>query len=355
VKLFSRSSAAKALTLAAVSALVLSGCAAAPEEEATDAAAADFLACAISDEGSWEDKSFNQATQSGMNRAVEELEISIELLRSVSTDDFEPNLQTSVDAGCDVIIGVGYKIGDAIKKIGEANPDVNFALIDFNPEVANVKPLMYDVAQAAFLAGYAAADYSTSKVISTYGGIPIPPVTDFMTGYYYGAMQWGLDNGKSVKVVGWDPVAETGDFMGNFDANSTVSKQFALSHLDQGADVIMPVAGNQFTAVTTSIDEINPKAVMIGVDTDVSADNPDLAKYVFTSVEKRMALNVFEVISSLLKKEPFDSAVYLGTLENKGVGISPFYGFEASLSSGLLEKLAELETGIINGTYKPKG
>jgi basic membrane protein A len=353
VKLISRSSAAKALSLAAVSALVLSGCAAAPEEETTDAAAVDFLACAISDEGSWEDKSFNQATQSGMNRAADELGVSIELLRSVSTDDFEPNLQTSVDSGCDVIIGVGYKINDAIKKIGEANPDVSFVLIDSDPGVANVKPLNYDVAQAAFLAGYAAADYSTSKVISTYGGIPIPPVTGFMTGYYYGAMQWGLDNNASVKVVGWNPVTEEGDFMGDFTANSAVSKQFAMSHLDQGADVIMPVAGNQFTAVTTSIEEINPKAVMIGVDTDVSADNPDLAKYVLTSVEKRMALNVFDIISSLLKGEAFDSSSYMGTLENKGVAISPFYDFK--ISAGLMDKLADLEAGIIGGTYKPQG
>ncbi len=50
MKLFSRSSAAKALSLAAVSALVLSGCAAAPSADGP-AEEIDFLACAVSDEG----------------------------------------------------------------------------------------------------------------------------------------------------------------------------------------------------------------------------------------------------------------------------------------------------------------
>jgi basic membrane protein A len=176
-----------------------------------------------------------------------------------------------------------------------------------------------------------------------------------MTGYYFGAMQWGLDNDTEVEVLGWDPAAETGDFMGNFDANSEVSKNIALTQLNAGADVILPVAGNQFTAVTTAIDEVNPDAVMLGVDLDVAGNNADLAPYILTSIEKRMTVAVFGLIKSLVDGAAFDVTPYLGTLENAGTAISPFRDFEANLSADLAARLEELVTGIADGTYKPKG
>ena len=356
MKLISRSSAAKALTLAAVSALVLSGCAAAPEEDATDAAAVDFLACAVSDEGKWLDKSFNEAVYTAMTQAEKDLGISIETLESDSSEAFEPNLNSLVEAGCDIIVANGFLIGDALAKVSSENPDVNFALVDGSvADSTNVKPLFFETAESAFLAGYAAADFSKSKVIGTYGGVPIAPVTDFMTGYYYGAMQWGTDNDTEVKVLGWDPVAETGDFMGNFDANSDVSKNIALTQLNGGADVILPVAGNQFTAVTTAIDEVNPEAVMLGVDLDVAGNNADLAPYILTSIEKRMTVAVFGLIKSLVEGAAFDVTPYVGTLDNGGTAISSFRDFEADLSADLAARLEELQTGIKDGTYKPKG
>ena len=357
MKLISRSSAAKALSLAAVSALVLSGCAAAPEASpSVEPGSVDFLACAVSDEGNWNDKSFNEAVYTGLKQAETELGISINALESATPEDFEPNLQASVDAGCDIIIGVGFALGDAITKVSAANPDLNFALVDSGSESTNVKPLLFETAEAAFLAGYAAADISTTKTIGTYGGLPFPSVTDFMTGYYYGAMKWGEDNGEEVTVLGWDPMSpDTGSFMGGFAPNSPESLAIAKTQITGGADVVLPVGGNQFTAVQSAIDELNPDAAMLGVDVDIAAQNPDLAKYILTSIEKRMAIATFDVIKSLVDGAAFDATPYLGTLANKGVAISAFTDFSSKVSSGLADKLAELEAGIIDGSIKPKG
>jgi basic membrane protein A len=355
VKLFSRSSAAKALSLAAVSALVLSGCAAAPEEAPT-AEPIDFLACAVSDEGNWNDKSFNEAVYTGIKQAETELGVQISALESATPEDFEPNLQASVDAGCDLIIGVGFALGDAITKISAENPTLNFALVDSGSESPNVKPLLFETAEAGFLAGYASADYSTSKTLGTYGGLPFPSVTDFMTGFYYGAMQWGMDNDTAVTVLGWDPAnPDGGDFMGGFAPNNPESLAIAKTQIQAGADVILPVGGNQFTAVQSAIDELNPDAVMLGVDVDIAAQNPDLAMYILTSIEKRMAVATFDVIKGLVDGAAFDATPYIGTLANKGVAISAFTDFSSKISSGLEARLAEIEAGIIDGTYKPKG
>lgn len=355
MKLFSRSSAAKALSLAAVSALVLSGCAAAPSADAP-AEEIDFLACAVSDEGNWNDKSFNEAVYTGLMQAQTELGVQVNALESATPEDFEPNLQASVDAGCDLIIGVGFALGDAITKISAENPDLNFALVDSASESTNVKPLLFETAEAGFLAGYASADYSTSKTLGTFGGLPFPSVTDFMTGFYFGAQQWATDNDSEVTVLGWDPAnPDGGDFMGGFAPNNPEGLAIAKTQIQAGADVILPVGGNQFTSVQSAIDELNPDAVMLGVDVDIAAGNPDLANYILTSIEKRMAVATFDVIKALVDGAAFDATPYVGTLANKGVAISPFAAFESKISSGLAARLAEIEAGIIDGTYKPKG
>jgi basic membrane protein A len=141
--------------------------------------------------------------------------------------------------------------------------------------------------------------------------------------------------------------------MGGFTPNS--STEIAKTQITGGADVILPVAGNQFTSVQSAIDELNPDAVMVGVDVDIAAGNPDLAKYILTSIEKRMAIATFDLIKGLVDGVAFDATKYVGTLENKGVGYSAFTDFSTKVSSGLVDKLAELEAGIIDGTYKPKG
>lgn len=360
MKLFSRSSAS-ALSLVAVSALVLSGCAAAPEAEPTESAAptVDFLACAVSDEGSWNDKSFNEAVLDGLERAESELGVEIKAAESASGDDYEPNLQVMVDAGCDVTFGVGFLLVDPINKIAEANPTVNMAIVDgWSNGATNLKPIYYSMNQSSFLAGYLAAEYSTSKTIGTYGGAQIPSVTDFMTGYYYGAMQWAEDNGTDVKVVGWNPKTEKGDFTGDFVPNSPTSKTIALSQLNAGADVIFPVGGDQFSAVKAAIDEVNPDAVMIGVDKDIALTNEEVSAYVLTSAEKRMANAVFDIISEMVAGGSFvggDAGAYVGTLANGGTGISPLYDFDAKISQEVKDRLAELEAGIIDGTISPLG
>ena len=41
---------------------------------------------------------------------------------------------------------------------------------------------------------------------------------------------------------------------------------------------------------------------------------------------------------------------YLGTLENDGVGISPFHNFDSKIPDALKSKLDELKAGIIDGS-----
>lgn len=346
-----------------VAALVLSACQAAPEEAPTSPApddtntseeveTLDFLACAVSDEGSWQDKSFNESVYDALIEAESRFGINILALESNSDEDFDPNMQTAVDSNCDITFAVGFKLADAANRFAAANPDMSWALIDDASNEPNLKQLQYDVAEAAFLAGYLSAAYSDSKIIATYGGMPFPSVTTFMDGFYYGAQLWSQDSGQPIQVLGWDPSnPDAGSFVGNF-FDTSVALQISATQIDAGADVILPVAGGLFSATAEAIGDSD--VVMLGVDKDVALTSPEYADIVLTSIEKGLTASVLTVIEEILAGG-FDASGYVGTLANGGTAISPLYGFESVVDQSILNRLEEIKAGIIAGEISVTG
>lgn len=355
-----------AFALLGASALVLSGCAAAPEEAepaatstatTTEEAAVptvDFLACAVSDEASFDDKSFNESVKDGLERSESELGVQIGLLESASADEFGANLQATVDQGCDITFAVGFNLIADVNVAAAANPDVEFVTIDgFSEGNPNLKPVTYAMNQSSYLAGYLAAAFSTTKVVGTYGGLQIPAVTDFMDGFYYGAMAYATETGTDVTVVGWDAPNQAGSFIGNFDANSGESKAIAATLVNEGADVLFPVGGDQFGAASEAIKEAGIDGVMIGVDKDIALTSPEYASMTLTSAEKRMGSAVYDIVAELSAGGEFSGEAYVGTLANAGTGLSPFYDFDSQISDEIKARLAEIEAGIIAGEIDP--
>ncbi len=346
------------LALASAATVILAGCAAAPTETTGPVAQIDYLACAVSDEGSWQDKSFNQSVYEGLVKAKDELGVQTADAESATAADFEPNLQAMIDQSCDITIAVGFNLVDAVNAAAEANPTFNFVTVDgWSNGATNLKPINYAMNQSSYLAGYLAAAQSTSKVVGTYGGMQIPAVTDFMTGFYYGAKAWGTDNSKDVTVVGWDPKSEKGDFIGDFTPNSGTSKTIAAGQIQAGADVIFPVGGDQFGAVSEAITEAGVDGRMIGVDKDIAATSPEYSKWILTSAEKRMTNAVYDIIKQIaVDGQAFTGDVYLGTLENGGTALSAITNYSGAQSQSDIEaKLAELQKGIIDGSINPLG
>jgi len=343
------------LGIAAAAGLVLVGCGAAPEEGGAGGGgdeAADFMACAVSDEGSWNDQSFNEAAYAGLEMAADELDIEINDAESNSTEDFAPNLQTMVDGGCDVIFAVGFGFGDtgALEQVATASPDSHFVWIDgWDLGLDNVKVIDYAMEQSSYLAGYLSAGYSTSKVVATYGGSNMMSVTKFMDGFYYGATAWGEENGEDVTVLGWDPAnPSSGSFTSNFGDTAGASS-ITASQLSQGADVFYPVAGGLFGSTIEVIRTEGAPAVVLGVDRDIAKTQPQYADIILTSVEKRMTQAVYDNIEVLVSGEEFSTEPYVGTLENDGTALSEFGEFDSQIDDALKTRLEELTADIIAG------
>ncbi|MGO2745244.1 BMP family lipoprotein [Microbacterium sp.] len=333
-------------------AVALAGCGAAPEDNGGGEAGGetiDFLPCIVSDAGGFDDKSFNQLSYEGVVQAADELGVEYKNVESNSETDFAPNIESLVSQGCNAIVSVGFALSAATVESALANEDIDYILVDdaadndFDGEkdAENVKPLLYDTAQAAFLAGYLSAGYSETGKVGTFGGMEFPTVTIFMDGYKQGVDYYNQENGTAVEVVGMT------SFTGGFDAGPE-AKSVAQNIIDQGVDVILPVGGPIYQSALQVIKESGRDIALIGADADLFVTDPTTADYVLTSILKDMKLSTYEATMSSAEGE-FDAEPYIGTLENKGVGIADLHNFQDKVDPALWTAVQDLQEQIISG------
>ncbi len=333
---------------------LLAGCGQAPaSNDGANDDAPDFLPCMVSDEGGFDDKSFNQLGYEGLVKAADELGVEFKEVESASETDYAPNLTNLADQGCDLIITVGFALAEATSESAGANSDIEYVSIDDTVDTdfdgttdqENIKPLVYDTAQAAFLAGYAAASYSKTGVVGTFGGQNFPTVSIFMDGYAQGVAHFNEVKGTDVKVLGWD--GTDGVFTGGFAAG-TDAQNAAQGLIDQNVDVLLPVGGPIYQSAAAAIRDAGREIALIGVDADVYETDPSVADLLLTSIRKGMDVSVYEAVVAAGEGN-FSNEQYVGTLENEGVSLASFHDFESKVDAGLAGELDELKAAIIAG------
>ncbi|MCK8483925.1 BMP family ABC transporter substrate-binding protein [Aliiroseovarius sp. S2029] len=310
-----------------------------------------FTACQVTDTGGIDDNSFNQTAWKGVLDAQESLGIEGRFLESQAETDYDANINSLIEGDCDIIITVGFLLGDATAKAAKGNPDQPFSIVDFayDPPIPNVLGQVYATDQAAFLAGYLAAGMTKTKILGTFGGINIPPVTIFMDGFVKGVNHWNETKGDSVVVLGWDLETREGLFTNNFD-NLDDGRAYAQNLYDEGADIVLPVAGPVGLGSATLADELGvDKLKIIGVDADLYFTDTERQHVYLTSITKRMDATVTRVIEDTMKGA-FSGGVLVGTLENGGVDLAPFHDMGSAVSDGLKAELDALRAGIIDGS-----
>ena len=353
----------RALALVGAGALTLAACGTAPEETdgggGSDAggASSDYKACMVSDSGGWDDKSFNESSYNGLLAAEEDLGIEKASAESTAVSDFAPNINNMVTQQCDLIITVGFLLAPATGDAAQANPETDFAIVDSTAqdadgepiEVENVKPIEFNTAEAAFLAGYLAAGTTETGKVATYGGMNIPTVTIFMDGFVDGVAHYNDTHDTDVEALGWDKEAQQGSFTGDFEDQSK-GKAVSDEFYNAGADIVMPVAGPVGAGTLASAKEGEGRYV-VWVDADgyeTNSSDPDAQAVILTSVMKEMAVAVEDVITGASGGE-FDATPYVGTLENEGVGLAPYHDLEDKVPSELQDEVDALRQDIIDG------
>lgn len=330
----------------AAAALLLAGCAPAPS--GGDGGDSDFCARMVTNSGGLEDRSFNQSSWAGLKEAQKSVGLEAKVLVSTSETDLVPNVEQAAASGCGFVLTVGYELTAATAEAAAANPDMDFAIVDDVVDAPNVKPIVFDTAQAAYLAGYLAAGVSKTGVVATFGGGNQPPVTLFMDGFVDGVAEYNEVHGTTVTALGWDKTAQDGVFTGDFeDINKGLTVTQGL--IDQGADVILPVAGQVGEGAATAAQQAGD-VVVIWVDSDGYDSLPaEYRPVILTSVLKNTADAVVTIVGES-KKGTFSNDPYVGTLENGGVGLADYHDLSARVSAELDGELDGLRDQIIAGT-----
>ncbi len=344
------------LSLLAVVALMLAACGTAATEAPAPAAPPaatekpvepTALICQITDTGGIDDKSFNQTAWKGVEDAMAQLGVEGKYLESQQQTDYEKNMNAFLEEGCDLIIPVGFLLADATAAAAEANPDRKFSIVDVDwLDFPNVQLQAFQTDEAAFLAGYLAAAITQTGKIGTFGGIQIPTVTIFMDGLSMGVAHYNEVHGTSVEVLGWDPAAQTGLFTGNFESLED-GRNLGESLMDEGADILMPVAGPVGLGTAAAAQE-RGGVYLIGVDNDWAIVNSDYAAITLTSVMKYMDVTTLNSIKSVIDGT-FTGGLVMGDLANGGVGLADFHELSGMVSSDLKAEVDALTTQIIAG------
>lgn len=318
-------------------------------------AAANFLAGVVTDTGGIDDRSFNASAWKGLQEAKAADGIQIQYLQSTNQSDYVPNIQQFVQKKTGIIVTVGFLMGDATKAAAKANPDQKFAIVDYsyNPPLPNVLALTYETNQAAFLGGYLAAAMSKTGKVGTFGGMKIPTVTIYMDGFSAGVRYYDQQKGKKVQVLGWDPEKNEGTFTNDFTSQAK-GKTVTEAMMNQGADIIFPVAGSVGLGSAAAVQQHNAASpnnpvYMEWVDTDGCVSAPQYCSLFVTSVMKGIDVSVKTAAEEALNGT-FKGGNYIGTLKNGGTGIAPFHDFASKVPASVKSELATIKQGIIDGS-----
>lgn len=290
------------------------------------------------------DKSFFDSAQAGMEKAVAEFKISSKTVEGgINPSDWASGLEAVVASGDYNVVVVGTsQMVDVTKELAERYPEIKFIFFDSIIEgVPNVYSMLYSQSEGSFLAGAFAALVTTSteldkanadKVIGFVGGMDIPIINDFLSGYEQGAHYVDPD----VKVV----ASYVGDF-----SNAPKAKELALAQIDsQKADIIFNVAA---AAGLGTLEAANERGVYsIGVD---SNQNPLYPGSVLTSMLKNVDQSIYRAFDLMIKGElPFGTGEVLGMKEG-AVGLAKDELYEQYVPQSIKDKLTEIEQKLANG------
>lgn len=328
---------------------------AAPAAAQPSATASSFFAGLVTDTGGIDDRSFNASAWQGLEEAQKATGIRAQYLQSTNQSDYVPNIQQFIEKKANVIVTVGFLMGDATKKAAQENPNQKFAIVDYSydPPLPNVRALIYETDQDAFLGGYLAAAMSKSGKVGTFGGMNIPTVTIYMNGFVAGVRYYDQKNGAHVQVLGWDPESKTGSFTNDF-TNQAKGKAITEALMNQGADIIFPVAGSVGLGSAAAVLQHNQASpsnpvYMEWVDTDGYVSAPQYRSLFITSVTKGIATSVRDVVEQTLKGK-FEGGNYVGTLANGGVALAPYHDFANKIPESVKQAIDKIKQGIIDGT-----
>lgn len=336
------------LALVALLALtvLLTGCGKKEEPKAADSGKKVKVGL-VFDVGGRGDKSFNDAAYAGLEKAMKDFGDKIEvkyLEPAAGGENREQLVRLLAQEKYDVIFGVGFIFTDTINKVAKDFPQTKFGLVDgYVPDLkdsSNISCLLFKDHEGSFLTGAAAALKSKTGKIGFVGGMQIPVIEKFETGYIAGARY--VNPNIQVMV---DYIGTTGDAF----KDPVKGKELALKQMKDGADVVYHASGASGIGVIEAV--ASQKKWAIGVDSDQSLTATDAQRpYILTSMLKRVDTSVYDTIKSVVDKN-FKGGYHEFGVKDNGVGYAENQ-YNKDLLADIKGKLEEIKGKIASGEVK---
>ncbi|MBV5330886.1 BMP family ABC transporter substrate-binding protein [bacterium] len=312
-----------------------------------------FCVGLVTDVGKVNDKSFNQSAWEGVQQSnTDGVADLVQFIETSDAKDYAKNIATFGDAGFDVVVTVGFGLGEATAAAALAYPEIKFVGVDqFQAwpytddkadDVANLTGLNFPEDNAGFLVGALASMMSESHVIGAVCGTDVvPPVWRFGEGYKAGAAYADGMNSTTTEVQ----VVYHSDV--GFDKTFTDPEwgaQTAKAMMDNGADSIFGCGGLTGNGAITAAAQAGKYA--IGVDADQYLTLPEAAPRMLSSAMKLITPGVAELVAAA-KGGTIEAGNFVGD-----AGYAPFHDLDAKVPADVKTTMEEISKGLMDGSIK---
>ena len=296
----------------------------------------------VTDTGKVDDKSFNQSAWEGALQGAQATGGYAKYIETVDPKDYGNNINQFVSAGYDVIVTVGFLMGDATIAAAKANPNIQFIGVDqFQADaIKNLTGLVFNEDKAGYAAGYLAGLMTkTGKIGAVLGTDTVPPVKLFGEGYKAGA----LKANPSVQVT---LVYHAPDNAFNDPEWGAAEAQKQLA---QGEDIIFGAGGKTGNGALIEVAKAQGAGdtiFCIGVDTDQYNTVPEAQKCLLTSAEKKLTQGTKDLVV-MAKDGKTPGGNFFGL-----TGLADYHDTASKVPDDVKAKVEEVIAGLDAGTIK---
>ena len=306
----------------------------------------------VFDIGGKNDRSFNAAAWEGVKRAQQDLDICLYDVEPGNPTSIEPAMRAFAEKNFDLIFGVGFAQGPIMQKVANDYPNIKFAIVDgvitdkAGKPLPNVASLVFREHEGSYLVGMIAAAKSKSGTLGFVGGMDIPLIHKFETGYEEGARSVN----PNIQIVQ--------NYVGVTDSawnNPGKGKELSLNQIEKGADVVFTAAGNSGLGAFDAVEQYGKdpatgqaRKFVIGVDSNQNMVKPG---FVLTSMVKRVDNACYEVVKDVLNGSFKGDIIPFG-LDKDGVAYAMDNNNAGLIPDDVIQRVEDAKKKIVAGDIK---
>lgn len=176
----------------------------------------------------------------------ENSQYDVKIVEAVSVDEYYPKISAVAEAGYDLIITMYSDQAEATIRCAEEYPEIMFGTLDSQIDdiqnYQNIQDFRLNRTQTSFLQGCVAALMTETGNVGFIGGKEVASINQLLAGWQQGIQYINPDINDYVAFA-------------NSFTDPTTGKEYALSLIAEGVDVIYAAAGGTGTGVAQAAEE----------------------------------------------------------------------------------------------------